>query len=90
MVALLLSLSHGIVLGNASVFSDGPRHWPDRRSGRTHAMRSPAPDDASIRFGPYQLHPIQGLSRGSVEVRVTPKALAVLQALAGQAGRVVT
>ena len=53
-------------------------------------MRSPAPDDASVRFGPYQLHPIQGLSRGSAEVRVTPKALAVLQALVGQAGRVVT
>jgi DNA-binding winged helix-turn-helix (wHTH) protein len=53
-------------------------------------MRSPAPDDASVRFGPYQLHPIQGLSRGSAEIRVTPKALAILQALAGQAGRVVT
>lgn len=53
-------------------------------------MRSPVPDAASVRFGPYQLHPIQGLSRGSAEVRVTPKALAVLQALAGQAGRVVT
>lgn len=53
-------------------------------------MRSPAPDEASVRFGPYQLHPIQGLSRGSAEVRVTPKALAVLRALAGQAGRVVT
>lgn len=47
-------------------------------------------DDASLRFGPFQLHPIQGLSRGSAEIRVTPKALAVLQALAGQAGRVVT
>ena len=53
-------------------------------------MRSPAPDDASVRFGPYQLHPIQGLSRGSAEVRVTPKALAVLQVLARKAGRVVT
>jgi DNA-binding winged helix-turn-helix (wHTH) protein len=53
-------------------------------------MRSPARDDGSVRFGPYQLHPIQGLSRGSAEVRLTPKALAVLQALAGQAGRVVT
>jgi DNA-binding winged helix-turn-helix (wHTH) protein len=47
-------------------------------------------DDASLRFGPFQLHPIQGLRRGSAEIRVTPKALAVLQALAGQAGRVVT
>lgn len=53
-------------------------------------MNSPAPDDASIRFGPYRLHPVQGLSRGAAEIRVTPKALAVLQALAGQAGRVVT
>ena len=51
---------------------------------------TPAPDDAWVRFGPYQLHPIQGLSRGTAEVRVTPKALAVLQVLARQAGRVVT
>jgi DNA-binding winged helix-turn-helix (wHTH) protein len=46
--------------------------------------------DDSIRFGPFLLHPIQGLRRGAAEVRVTPKALAVLQALAVQAGRVVT
>jgi DNA-binding winged helix-turn-helix (wHTH) protein len=56
----------------------------------TDAMNSPAPDDASVRFGPFRLHPIQGLSRGAAEIRVTPKALAVLQALVGQAGRVVT
>lgn len=46
--------------------------------------------DASLQFGPFQLHPVQGLRRGAEEIRVTPKALAVLQALARQAGHVVT
>lgn len=46
--------------------------------------------DGSLRFGPFQLHPIQGLRRGGTEIRITPKALAVLQALVVQAGRVVT
>lgn len=43
-----------------------------------------------LRFGPFELHPVQGLRRGSAEVHLTPKALAVLQVLACQAGRVVT
>jgi DNA-binding winged helix-turn-helix (wHTH) protein/predicted ATPase len=44
----------------------------------------------SIRFGRYSLHPTQGLTRGNVEVRVTPKSLALLRALAERPGQVVT
>ena len=43
-----------------------------------------------IRFGPYQLDPVQGLKRGQREVRLTPRSLAVLSLLAGQPGRVVS
>jgi DNA-binding winged helix-turn-helix (wHTH) protein/predicted ATPase len=43
-----------------------------------------------IRFGRYELHPVQGLTRGAQEVRLTPKSLSVLQALARRAGEVVT
>ena len=43
-----------------------------------------------IRFGPYQLDPVQGLKRGQREVRLTPRSLAVLALLASQPGRVVT
>ena len=43
-----------------------------------------------IRFGPYQLDPVQGLKRGQREVRLTPRSLAVLALLAGQPGRVVS
>src|SRR5918994_7943479 len=46
--------------------------------------------NAWLRFGPFELHPIQGLRRGSADVHLTPKALAVLQLLTCQAGRVVT
>jgi len=45
---------------------------------------------SSIRFGRYCLHPTQGLSRGNAEVRVTPKSLALLRALAERPGQVVT
>jgi DNA-binding winged helix-turn-helix (wHTH) protein len=42
------------------------------------------------RFGRYRLHPTQGLTRGTHDVRVTPKALAVLCTLAERPGEVVT
>jgi DNA-binding winged helix-turn-helix (wHTH) protein/tetratricopeptide (TPR) repeat protein len=47
-------------------------------------------DQAPLRFGRYRLHPIQGLSDRGREVRVTPRSLAVLTALARQPGRIVT
>src|SRR4051812_40188548 len=43
-----------------------------------------------IRFGSYRLDPVQGLTRGNREVRLTPRSLEVLALLAGQPGRVVT
>jgi DNA-binding winged helix-turn-helix (wHTH) protein len=43
-----------------------------------------------IRFGQYRLDPVQGLTRGQREVRLTPRSLAVLVLLAGQPGRVVS
>ena len=43
-----------------------------------------------IRFGRYCLHSTQGLTRGTLEVRVTPKSLALLRTLAERAGQVVT
>lgn len=46
--------------------------------------------ETSLRFGPYQLHPIQGLSIRGREVRVTPKSLAVLAVLARRPGQLVT
>jgi DNA-binding winged helix-turn-helix (wHTH) protein len=46
--------------------------------------------DSSIRFGRYCLHLTQGLTRGNVEIRVTPKSLALLRALAERPGQVVT
>jgi len=46
--------------------------------------------ETSLQIGPYQLHPVQGLSSGGREVRITPKSLAVLMALARQPGRIVT
>ncbi|MEJ2604741.1 MAG: winged helix-turn-helix domain-containing protein [Gammaproteobacteria bacterium] len=45
---------------------------------------------AALRFGPYRVHPVQGLAEGRDEIRITPKALAVLYALAERAGDVVT
>jgi DNA-binding winged helix-turn-helix (wHTH) protein len=44
----------------------------------------------SVRFGRYILHPTQGLTCGNLEVRLTPKSLAVLRALADRSGQVVT
>ena len=46
--------------------------------------------DREIHFGRFRLHPVQGLSRGSREIHVTPKSLALLRALAARAGEVVT
>jgi DNA-binding winged helix-turn-helix (wHTH) protein/predicted ATPase len=43
-----------------------------------------------IRFGPYELDPVQGLRRDDHEVRLTPRSLAVLALLAGHPGRVVS
>jgi predicted ATPase len=45
---------------------------------------------AAVRFGPYCLDPSQGLRRGKNEVRLTPKALAVLRVLAARPGQVIT
>lgn len=47
-------------------------------------------DTRPIRFGPYEVHPTQGLARHGSEVHVTPKALAVLFALARRPLQVVT
>lgn len=47
-------------------------------------------DSRLICFGPYEVHPTQGLTRGGCEVHVTPKTLAVLYALARQPLQVVT
>jgi DNA-binding winged helix-turn-helix (wHTH) protein len=46
--------------------------------------------DREIRFGRYRLHAVQGLSRGSQEIHVTPKSLALLHALASRPGEVLT
>jgi predicted ATPase/DNA-binding winged helix-turn-helix (wHTH) protein len=43
-----------------------------------------------LRFGCFQLDPIQGLRRGDEEVRVTPKSLSVLLLLVERAGEIVT
>lgn len=48
------------------------------------------PESSVIRFGPYRLHPTQGLQEGNAEVRITPKSLCVLWELASQAGQIVT
>jgi DNA-binding winged helix-turn-helix (wHTH) protein len=43
-----------------------------------------------LRFGPYRLDLIRGhLQRGKQEVKLTPKALAVLLTLVGRTGQVV-
>lgn len=44
----------------------------------------------TICFGRYRLHPTQGLTRGRREIRITPKSLGVLLALAERAGQVVS
>jgi DNA-binding winged helix-turn-helix (wHTH) protein/tetratricopeptide (TPR) repeat protein len=43
-----------------------------------------------LRFGRFRLHPAQGLSRGHKLIHVTPKSLALLNALVTRAGEVVT
>jgi len=45
---------------------------------------------APIRFGPFCLHPTQGLARNGQEIRITPKSQAVLHALAERPGEIVT
>jgi len=47
-------------------------------------------DDNSIQIGPFEWQPTQGLFKNGREIRVSPRALAVLDALARQAGRIVT
>ncbi|MEZ5560608.1 MAG: winged helix-turn-helix domain-containing protein [Pseudomonadales bacterium] len=47
-------------------------------------------DGNVLRFGPFSLHPTQGVHRGGAEVRLTPKSLAVLSTLAQRAGEIVT
>ncbi len=42
-----------------------------------------------VRFGPFRLHPIEGLTRGARELHVTPKSLSVLCFLASHPGKVV-
>lgn len=44
----------------------------------------------TICFGRYRLHPTQGLMRGKREIRITPKSLGVLLALAQRPGQVVS
>lgn len=53
------------------------------------AFRS-GPENPVIRFGPYRLHPTQGLRQGDDDVRITPKSLRVLWELACQPGQIVT
>jgi len=43
-----------------------------------------------IRFGPYRVHPTQGVFRGDAEVRITPRALAVLYELTLRPRQLVT
>jgi TolB-like protein len=43
-----------------------------------------------ISFGPYRVHPTQGLFRGDAEIRITPKSLAVLYELPKRSRQVVT
>ena len=45
--------------------------------------------DQAITFGPFRLDPRAGLTQGKREVRLTPKAFALLCFLAGERGRVV-
>ncbi len=44
----------------------------------------------TICFGRYRLHPTQGLTQGKREIRITPKSLAVLRALAERPGQIVS
>jgi DNA-binding winged helix-turn-helix (wHTH) protein/predicted ATPase len=48
------------------------------------------PTGTSLRFGRYRFDAAQGLTRGAHEVRLTPKSLAVLQALLERSGEIVT
>jgi len=44
----------------------------------------------TICFGRYRLHPTQGLSAGKREIRITPKSLSLLRALAERSGQIVS
>jgi DNA-binding winged helix-turn-helix (wHTH) protein/tetratricopeptide (TPR) repeat protein len=46
--------------------------------------------DQAIAFGPFRLNPLAGLTQGRREIRLTPKAFALLCLLAGERGRVVS
>lgn len=46
--------------------------------------------DPYLQFGPFRVHPTQGLAKHGREIRVTPKSLSVLIALARRKGRIVT
>ena len=48
------------------------------------------PVDQTIRFGDFRLHPREGLTNGTKEIRVTPKSLSVLCALAERAGLIIS
>ena len=44
----------------------------------------------TICFGRYRLHPTQGLRSGKREIRITPKSLSLLRALAERPGEIVS
>ena len=44
----------------------------------------------TICFGRYRLHPTQGLRAGQREIRITPKSLSLLRALAERSGQIVS
>ena len=44
----------------------------------------------TICFGRYRLHPTQGLRSGKREIRITPKSLSLLRALAERSGQIVS
>ena len=49
-----------------------------------------ADHQAPLHFGPFSLHPVQGLMRNEQEIRVTPRSLDLLVCLAARAGEIVT
>jgi DNA-binding winged helix-turn-helix (wHTH) protein/predicted ATPase len=58
--------------------------------GKSEEQRGHVETARELRFGRFCLHPSRGLTRGTTEVRVTPKSLAVLYLLAQRAGEVVS
>jgi predicted ATPase/DNA-binding winged helix-turn-helix (wHTH) protein len=43
-----------------------------------------------LRFGPFQLDPLQGLSQGNREIRITPKSLSLLCFMVERAGQTIS